>query len=236
MRTYRSEIRLIQLGVLIAALVVISGLISPSLWGKGQNVADKGSKEGQTAVTEEKAPLNAANQKIVALGDSFTFGYPGTEDKSWPKRLGDKLGTTVVNKGKIQQTTKDLLDRFDQDVVTEDPGIVIIFGGNGDALNGVPLETFQENIQALVEKAKSNHITPVLALPLPYKSVQEDIRNMRKWETEYAETAKIRVLDFSTVLMNVEGIYLEGLSGDDGKYPTAKGYEKMGDYAANILK
>ena len=67
------------------------------------------------------------SSKIVALGDSFTLGYPLDVAHSWPQRLADVLKVTVVNKGKNTQTTKDLLARFDADVVAEKPGRVIIF-------------------------------------------------------------------------------------------------------------
>lgn len=236
MRTYKWEIRLIQLGVLLAVLVVIGGIINPSLWGEeSRSTAEQTGNSQQTAPKDGVTPLNAASQKIVALGDSFTLGYPGTVDEAWPKRLGDVLKTEVVNKGKQQQTAQSLLDRFDQDVVAEKPGIVIIFAGDGDALQEVSLDDFEKNITALVEKAQSSHITPVLALPLPYEGVQTTIRSMRRWEADYAEKEKIRVLDFSSVLMDVEGNYLDGMSAN-GKYPSAKGYQAMGDYAANMLK
>lgn len=232
MRTYRLELRLIQLGVIIAAIILVSGFVSPTLWG--------GVKEpqGQTDQTPDPSAqtdsLDAANKKIVAFGDSFTLGYPGTEDKSWPKQLENKLKTTVVNKGQSSQTAQSLIDRFDADVVSEAPGIVIIFVGNGDAINNVPLEKFQANVKTLVEKAKANHIIPVLALPLPWAGKADQINPMREWETEYTKTEKIRLLDFASVLMDKDGKYLEGMGSD--KYPNDKGYAKMGEYAANMLK
>lgn len=240
MRIYKWEIRLIQIGILFAALVVISGIVIPKVWGgttqsPNQPTDNNAQQTDQTGETGGLAPLNASSQKIVTLGDSFTLGYPGTVDDAWPKRLGDVLKTEVVNKGEGHQTAQSLLDRFDQDVVAENPGIVIIFAGDGDALQGVSVDDFEKNIIALVEKAQSSHITPVLALPLPFKGMQTTIRSMRRWEADYAEKAQVRVLDFSSVLMDVEGNYLDGMS-DDGEYPTAKGYKAMGDYAADMLK
>ena len=49
------------------------------------------------------------------------------------------------------------------------------------------------------------------------------------------QEGKILTLDFSSVLFDAGGKYLSGLSAD-GKYPNAKGYETMGDYAARVLK
>ncbi|MGE4273821.1 MAG: GDSL-type esterase/lipase family protein [Desulfitobacterium sp.] len=228
MRTYRIEIRLIQLSVFISMLVVIAGFLG--LWDN---------QVGKQAVTtpqqEDITPPPVENTKIVALGDSFTFGYPGDLKKAWPAVLGETLQVDVVNKGKTFQNVKDLYSRFETDVLNEKPGRVIIFSGNGDALQDIPLETYQEYIQAMVDKAESNHITPILALPLPYPGVQSLIKEYREWEKSYAKEKEILVLDFASVLMDTDNKYLEGLS-KDGKYPTDTGYKLMGDYAARVLR
>lgn len=228
MRTYQLQTRLIQLSVLLSVLVVVAGFFG--LWGNraSENAVKQTQKEG--------APVNTLeNTKIVTLGDSYTLGYPGKPEKSWPEVLAKNLQISVVNKGKMSQTSLDLLSRFEADVLSEKPGRVIIFAGNGDALKGVPLDTFKKQIQAMVEKSGGNHIIPVLALPLPYTGVQKEIKELREWEISYAQEKKVLVLDFASVLMNAEGKYLEGLSGD-GKYPTEKGYLTMGEYAARVLK
>ena len=226
MRTFRLEIRLIQVASVLAALVLIAGFFG--LWGEAQ-----APEEEPVGGTEQTVPLS--NPKIVALGDSFTSGYPTDIDQSWPERMAEVLEVPVINKGKSYQTAKDLLDRFDQDVVAEDPGRVIIFAGIGDALQEVPLEEVQTNIKAMVGKAKSNDILPVLALPIGYPGYRDNIEETREWELGYTQEEKILTLDFATVLFDADGKYLEGFS-DDGKYPNSKGYEIMGDYAAQVLK
>lgn len=225
MRTYRIEIRLIQFSVFLSVLVVLAGFLG--LWG------NKTKEQATTPPQQEEAIVE--NTKIVALGDSFTFGYPGETENAWPAVLGKSLQVEVVNKGKTYQNAQDLYSRFDADVLNEKPGRVIIFAGNGDALQGIPLETYQQYIQSMVEKAESNHIVPVLALPLPYTGVQNIIKEFREWELSYAQEKKILVLDFASVLMDANNDFLEGLS-KDGKYPTKEGYKIMGDYASRVLK
>jgi len=227
MRTYRTEIRLIQVAVGLALIVLISGFAG--FWGQGGKVP--------TPTNPDQTATNPAlsNPKIVALGDSFTLGYPLDPEYSWTTQVAEVLQVPVVNKGKSRQTAKDLLDRFDADVVAEKPGRVIIFAGIGDALQDVTLTDYQTNIKALVEKAKSNHIVPILALPFGYPGVRESIAEMREWELGYAQQEDILTLDFSTALFDTEGKYLSGLTIDE-KYPNAKGYKAMGDYAAKVLK
>ena len=228
MRTYRLEIRLIQVATGLAFIVLIAGFFG--LWGQGRKspVETPG-----TGVTNPAQTLS--NPKIVALGDSFTLGYPLDAAHSWTQRTAEVLKVPVVNKGKMRQTAKDLLSRFDTDVVAEKPGRVIIFAGIGDAIQGVALKEVQPNIEGIVEKAKSNHIVPILALPIGYPGVQQAIKETREWELNYAKAENILTLDFSTVLFDETGKYLSGLSAD-GKYPNAKGYEVMGDYVARVLK
>lgn len=231
MRTYRLEIRLIQVAAGLAFIVLIAGFFG--LWGQGGKEPVGGTTIQGSA---SKSAQTLSNSKIVALGDSFTLGYPLDATHSWTQRMADVLHISVINKGKVQQTAKDLLSRFDADVVTEKPGRVIIFAGIGDAIKGVALKEVQTNIEGMVEKAKSNHIIPILALPIGYPGAQQNIKDTREWELSYAQKENILTLDFSTVLFDANGKYLSGLSSTDGKYPNAKGYVTMGDYAARVLK
>jgi lysophospholipase L1-like esterase len=50
-----------------------------------------------------------ANTKIVCIGDSYTYGYPGETKDSWPEKLVGILKIEVVNAGKVYQNTEDLL-------------------------------------------------------------------------------------------------------------------------------
>jgi len=233
MRSYRLEIRLIQTAVVLSGLILISGFLGAGIWGESA----KPQTGGTTPTTGETQPQaqTPVNPKIVAIGDSFTYGYPSDPDHSWTTQLGDNLTVPVVNKGIIHQNANDLLSRFDQDVISEQPGRVIIFAGTGDALQNISLIEYQSNIQAMVDKANANHIEPILALPMPYPGAQDRIDELKAWELEYAQAHQIMTLDFSSVLFGPDGKYLPGLS-DDGKYPTADGYVVMGDYAARVLQ
>jgi acyl-CoA thioesterase-1 len=261
MNKYRLEIQIILAALLICLAVTVMAYFKVNNWTlssqpaqvAGNTVqqetaadgnletaaADKALSEGEaaaeTAAADPAVPPEVVDPKIVALGDSYTFGYPAGPDYSWTKRLEDLLNVPVVNKGKVRQTTDSLVQRFESDVAAENPGRVIIFSGTGDALRSVGLEQFQENIQLLVGKARANNITPVLALPLYYPNIEARIRSMREWELSYAQTEGLVVLDFASVLYDAGGSYLAGLSAD-GINPSVRGYEVMGDYAATVLK
>jgi len=250
-RIYRLQVRIIQLSVLLAVIVMIFGVVNA--WqsqGKttaadpaGQNSQTGGSQIGTTdpgnatpgGTTSDPADGKPQNSKIACLGDSFTYGYPGDTKDSWPRIMEGILKVEVVNAGKVYQNTNDLLARFDQDIVSVKPGRVIIFAGVGDALRGKTLEEYKNNIIAMVQKAEANNIKPILALPVPYPGTDQLYNEYRTWEEAYARENDIMTLDFKGVLFDANNKILKKYS-DDGKYPNKEGYKVMGEYAANVLK
>ncbi|RNC62817.1 MAG: hypothetical protein AWM53_01917 [Candidatus Dichloromethanomonas elyunquensis] len=251
MRIYRLQIRIIQISVLITMIVTVFGLVNVWQAPKGQpaggnstvqndntnNTGRTGSENGTTP--QNNSPVDGSakltNTKIICLGDSYTYGYPGQPKDSWPDRLAGILKIEAVNAGKVYQNSGDLAERFDQDVLGKKPGRVVIFAGVGDALRGKKLEEYQKNIKAMVEKAQANQIIPVLALPVPYPGTDKLCKEYRDWELAYAHEKNLSVLDFKGVLFDTNGIIFKKYS-DDGKYPNKSGYQAMGDYAATVLK
>lgn len=245
MRTYRLEIRMLQIAVVMTIIVMLFGVVSawrgttdnPPVDTPGQVgelPSDPGQEPGEDP-GQDPADQTPANTKLVCLGDSFTVGYPGDSKDSWPQHVADILQVEVINAGKVHQNASDLLQRFDQDVVLNEPGRVVIFAGIGDALRGIPLEDYQTNVKALVEKARANHIEPILALPIPFPGTKELNEAYREWEIAYAQENNIKVLDFKEVLFNSEG-NMKAEYSSDGRYPNKAGYKAMGEYAARVLQ
>ena len=239
MRVYRSEIRLIQISVILAVIVLIVAIVARPV-SEPPVVAppDPGPSASLEGDNETPPEDELANTKIVCLGDSYTFGYPATnQDTSWPKYLGDALKVEVINAGKVHQNASDLVKRFDSDVAAHNPGRVIILAGIGDAIRNIPLETFQADIITLIKKAEANHIQPILALPFsfPDKKTLEFIAQYREWEKSYAQEKSILLLDFQSILFDDKGVMKSQYVAKEG-YPNADGYKAMAEYAASILK
>lgn len=71
----------------------------------------------------------AQNRKIVVFGSSVAYGYGSPSWNGWATRLSVAMtarGYTMVNKSIGGDTTAALINRFYTDVVSENPGIVII--------------------------------------------------------------------------------------------------------------
>jgi lysophospholipase L1-like esterase len=241
-----------QIAALITLIVALVGLFQ--LWRGGS--APEGdsvlpplaaSENGQTppAGSDSEAggttaePSEPVNTKIVCFGDSFTLGYPGKAEDAWPAVLQNLIKVEVVNKGATAQPSYKLVERFDADVLAEQPGRVIILAGNGDALDnneGRPLESYQNDMIALINKAEASHIKPILVLPLPFPGVLEQIEQYRAWLQSYAAEKNIMLLDFKPTLCGDGDVLLpQYAASENTKYPSKEGYAAIAAYVASVL-
>ncbi|KLU62693.1 hypothetical protein CEB3_c10050 [Peptococcaceae bacterium CEB3] len=108
------------------------------------------------------------NTKIVTAGDSFTYGNPFGPQESWPKWVANRLEIDVVNNARVSRTSRDVLTHFDGDILAYNR--VIIFAGDGDAIKRVSETDYRNDIEAMVEKAWANNITPILTVRVEGKT------------------------------------------------------------------
>ncbi|KJR41579.1 lysophospholipase L1-like esterase, partial [Candidatus Magnetoovum chiemensis] len=69
-------------------------------------------------------------------------------------------------KGISGETTEDMIERFDRDVIENKPDYVIILGGTNDLGWDIPLNNIMSNLSFMYKKALSNNITPI-AVSIP---------------------------------------------------------------------
>jgi lysophospholipase L1-like esterase len=244
-------VRVIQLALVLT--VIVAGLGLAEMWREKNTGGVEGEKTGDTPAAGvqvpstdttdgEAEPTELTNTKIVCFGDSFTLGYPGPKEDAWPAVLQTLLKVEVVNKGATAQPSYKLLERFDSDVLPEQPGRVIILAGNGDALDnnneGRPLADYQRDMTALINKAEASHIKPILVLPLPYpgETATRLIGEYRAWLKTFAEEKKIMLLDFKGTLCGDGEQLLEKYAAPENKsYPGKEGHAAVAAYAASVL-
>jgi lysophospholipase L1-like esterase len=187
---------------------------------------------------DNAALLKVAHPTTVFMGDSITEGW-GAGDPSL-------FSASVVDRGIGGQTSQQMLARFYQDVVALHPRVVHIMAGTNDlAGNTGPNspEDFKNNIRAMVDLARSNHIQVILAsIPpaehFPWRSdihPTEQIRRLNAWLKEYSDQHKLVYADYYSALTTPSGAFRPELS-NDGVHPNTDGYATMRPIADAALK
>lgn len=105
--------------------------------------------------------LDSPGSTIVVLGDSMAAGVGSGPGQAYPDLLAAQLRTTVVNSGVSGNTTADGLARLD-DVLREDPWMVIVELGGNDILRRVPPEQTESNLRAILDRVLGARAVPVL--------------------------------------------------------------------------
>jgi lysophospholipase L1-like esterase len=177
-----------------------------------------------------------SEQKVVYLGDSITYYWWGYLAQS--HRF---IGNPPINRGVSGEFTQQMLARFDRDVITLQPQVVVILGGTNDIVKSPPslsLDPTEKNLSSMVRRARENGIQVVLSslppvgegpqFPETTRRIQatEKIHQLNNWIKNYSEANHCIFVDFYTVLAGKDGLFPRDLS-DDGIHPNIRGYAVM---------
>src|SRR5215203_2611109 len=105
--------------------------------------------------------LDSPGRTIVCLGDSITAGVGSGPGEAYPELLAARLGTEVVNAGVSGETAAEGLARVDQ-VLAEDPWLVVVELGGNDLLRRVPPEQTEQSLRAILDRLVAARVVPVL--------------------------------------------------------------------------
>lgn len=191
--------------------------------------------------------------KIVCIGDSLTFGYGVNQNESWFAKVSEELASIeFVNTGIPGNTTKDMLLRFEKDVVEVSPKYVLVMGGTNDILMGAEIDEVTSRIIRIVNDSKLNKIVPILVIQPPinehieektwfldcdYKKANEKIESFREHMIKEMTTSNTNYIDiygrFNELLKNrkVDECYL-----DDGIHLTKDVHEYISREIVRELK
>jgi acyl-CoA thioesterase-1 len=172
----------------------------------------------------------AGSAVVVAFGDSLTSG-PGLEpSETYPALLQRRLRQSgydyrVVNAGVSGDTSSEAVRRVDQAIVP-DTRIMILELGVNDGLRGMPTNTLEQNLAAIIERAQSRGIAVLLCgmeAP-PLKGFSYSLEFHRVF-TRLAERYKLTLVPF----------FLIGVVGDpeltlgDLAHPNAEGHKRIAE-------
>ena len=107
-------------------------------------------------------PTSPSAVTVVALGDSITAGFGTTGSNDYVARLASRTGQSIINAGRIGDTTGDALNRLDSAVLSRDADIVIVFLGGNDVLQSIPIQTRVSNITTIVQRIRQDGAAVIL--------------------------------------------------------------------------
>jgi acyl-CoA thioesterase-1 len=156
--------------------------------------------------------LDSPGKTIVCLGDSITAGVGSGPGEAYPELLAARLGTEVINEGVSGDTAAQGLARMDQ-VLADEPWMVIVELGGNDILRQVPPEETERSLRQILDRLLSARVVPVLVemdAPLGgrYKEIYErlgDEYHVPVVEDAIAKILGDRSLKSDTVHPNAAG-------------------------------
>ena len=188
-----------------------------------------------------KSPLKIKLPKgrdsvLICFGDSLTAGIGAPSGKSYPDYLRNYLDIEVINKGVPGETASQARERFEIDVLSLDPDIVILELGANDYLRGVPSERTKEDLKYMVEKLSARGTIVFVAKFFPKKSIVSFIKSKDK--KSYDEMYKELSSEKNVFL--IEDIWGEVWGRQkymsDTVHPNEKGYEIMAEKYFEAVK
>jgi len=193
---------------------------------------------GGLLFAEESPNANAANKRIVILGDSITVGYGLDPKEAYPALLQKKIDIaklpyTVANAGVSGDTTAGGLRRVAWVMGKGADVLVIALGGN-DGLRGISPEETKKNLLGIIAKARSKN--PEIQILLAGMQMPDNMgpNFTARFKAVFPEAAKESQATLVPYLL--EGVGgVEKLNQADGIHPTPEGQAKVVDNIWKIL-
>jgi len=198
---------------------------------------------GKSRSTSNKA------SPLVCLGNSLTAGHgadtPGVDnkEKSFPAFLQNRINIPVINAGVSGDTTAQGLSRVKNDVLSENPQIVIIELGGNDLLQGISLSTTQNNLQSILTML-NNGSRKIYLSKFYTETTARAMLTMLQITDFDEQTALINQYDamFNTLATSNNAELIDdiwtgvwGIHMSDNIHPNKRGYEIMADNYFNAL-
>ncbi len=176
---------------------------------------------------------------ILFLGNSLTAGLGVDPAEAFPALIQTKIDQAdlelqVVNAGVSGETTGGGLSRIDWLLEREITTLVLELGAN-DALRGAPPEVVEENLQAIIDRARARH--PRVRIVLA--GMQAPPNMGRIYADAFREIFPRLASKNGAALIP---FLLEGVAADrrlnqaDGIHPTAEGHAIMAETVWEVLE
>ncbi len=164
---------------------------------------------------------------VVAFGDSLTYGTGANQDESYPAVLGSLIGRKVVSEGVPGEVTAQGLERLPDVLDRDQPKLVILCMGGNDMIRKIDDRTIASNLRVMIKEMRDRGIAVVLVgVPRPtlLGSPPEFYRDIAR---EFGIPYESRV---------VKDVLYERDLKSDPIHPNAKGYRRMAEAVAELLR
>lgn len=174
-----------------------------------------------------------SGSKVIALGDSLTFGYGATPETAYPTVLASKSGWQVINEGVSGDTSEGVLKRLES-VLDQSPSLILLGIGGNDVLQRVAPATTKSNINQIIDKIKAKNI-PLVLIAEPYFSTSA-LLGVANDNPIYAEIAEEKdVLLFGKDNGGWSDILSDKSLKSDQIHANSAGYAKFADNLYQFL-
>jgi len=198
-------------------------------------------------------PQAASQVRIVAMGDSTTAGTPAFRSprEAPPDGAGDVTSQyaywlmkahpewDVVNQGINGQRSDEIRARFEADVVSKQPALVVIIAGVNDVYQGRAAQHVKDELAAMYQHAHAARIAVVAGTIIPYNTATPDqnarMHDINDWiRVQGRADPGVIVVDTRAAVAAPGNPDLLA-SSPDGLHPDAAGYRKMADALAPAI-
>lgn len=184
--------------------------------------------------------------RILAIGSSSTWGIgASTRQKNYPSQLETMLEKSmrgvdieVVNRGVSGETSETTADRLKTEAVLIKPDVVLWQLGTNDAIQHVPVDTFEANVRKTIKALRRKGIdvvlvglqyTPNYSRDTHYFAIRDALNRIA------ADLNVLYVKRYSAMEFIARTKANMKMLADDGFHLNDMGYQCMAEHIANAV-
>jgi len=172
-------------------------------------------------------PLIPSEAKILAFGDSLTYGTGTAETESYPAVLSRLTGRNVINSGVPGEVSSAGVERLAELLDREKPALMILCHGGNDLLGRHDQQQLAANLRAMIRLARDRGVAVLLvAVPSP-----DLLLKPPKLYDEVAQEFRLPIE--RKILPRILG---KSSLKSDYIHPNAAGYKMFAEALAELMK